>query len=140
MPRPLELAIVFQLTTGTIFKPRLSIIDTNVLPKFHEDWTINVTSRQNCPVPWPPGGHVFKRTGTILKLSRDIIETNLMTKFHEDWTKNKTSRVLTSFELDQDIIWKNRLTKFHEDQTINVASRVLTRQNVDDKQCTIDKR
>ncbi|KAH3721586.1 hypothetical protein DPMN_064515 [Dreissena polymorpha] len=81
-------------------------------PKFHEDWTINVTSRENCP---PPGGHVFQRTGTIFNsasLSREqmfyqshimttapppaIIETNVMTKFYEDWTINVTSKVLTS--------------------------------------------
>ncbi|KAH3892255.1 hypothetical protein DPMN_016370 [Dreissena polymorpha] len=86
------------------------IIGTNVLTKFHEDWTINVTStssRQNC---LPPGGH-----------------------FHKDWTINVTSRV---FEIDQDIVGTNLLTKFHEDQTINVASRVLTRQNVVKRQQT----
>ncbi|KAH3716265.1 hypothetical protein DPMN_058984 [Dreissena polymorpha] len=133
---------------------------TNVLTKFHDDLTINVTPRLNCPAP-----------------SRPYIITNVLTKFHEDWTYNKTSRVLTRktapppgghtnvltkfpenwklkvtsrvltsfffnltyFELDHNIIGTYLLTKFHEDQTINVASIVLTMQNVDDgRQSTHD--
>ena len=35
---------VFQ-PTGTIFELVQDIIETHVLTKFHEDWTINVTSR-----------------------------------------------------------------------------------------------
>ncbi|KAH3774701.1 hypothetical protein DPMN_176089 [Dreissena polymorpha] len=109
--------------------------------KFHEDWTINVASREKCPAL---GGHVFKATKTILELIQDITGTNLLTKFHDDWKINVTSRVLTRknappsgghifqptgiiFELIQDIIGMNLLTEFHEDRTINVASRLLTR-------------
>ncbi|KAH3809704.1 hypothetical protein DPMN_138080 [Dreissena polymorpha] len=129
-----------------------TIIITNVITKFHEDWTINVTHRvltsKTVPPPGghtndmtkknatPPSGHVFQRTGTILELSRDIITTHVITTFHEDWTTHKTSRVLTSFKLDQNIIGTNLLTKFHEDQTINKASR----QNVEDRRRTTDKR
>ncbi|KAH3711579.1 hypothetical protein DPMN_071250 [Dreissena polymorpha] len=96
---------------------------TNVLTKFHEDWTKNVTSRvfkcfhyihieKSAP---PPGGH-----------------------FHDDWAKIVISRVFTShvfhftitiFKLIQEIIGSNLLTKFHEDRKINVASRVFTRKN-----------
>ncbi|KAH3861045.1 hypothetical protein DPMN_023972 [Dreissena polymorpha] len=119
--------------------------NTNLLTKFHEDWTINVASRvltrKNAP---PPGGHVFTATETIFELIQDIIGTNLLTKFHEDRKINVASRVLTRknaplprghvfqptgiiFQFVQDIIRINLLTQFHEDRTINVASRVLTR-------------
>ncbi|KAH3751442.1 hypothetical protein DPMN_186000 [Dreissena polymorpha] len=69
---------VFQ-QTGTIFYhiQVTCIIGTNILTKFHEDWTMNVTSRvltrKNAP---PPSGHVFQQTGTIFTL------------FHEDGTLN----------------------------------------------------
>ncbi|KAH3702262.1 hypothetical protein DPMN_077273 [Dreissena polymorpha] len=109
---------VFQ-QTRTIFKLIQDIVRKNVLTKFHEDWTINVTSR------------VLTRFYYTLKPY----------KFHDDWTKNVTSRetatppgshvfqpTRTIFELVQDIIIKTVLTKFHEDWTINVTSRVLTRQ------------
>ncbi|KAH3768988.1 hypothetical protein DPMN_170232 [Dreissena polymorpha] len=48
------------------------IIRKNILPRLHEDWTLNVTSRV-----------------------QDIILTNVLTKFDEDWTINVTPRVLT---------------------------------------------
>ncbi|KAH3735518.1 hypothetical protein DPMN_042051 [Dreissena polymorpha] len=108
---------------------------SNVLTKFHEDWTKNVTSRvftcfhynihkaktappfgghnqyltkKHAP---PTGGHVFQRTGTAFKLNEDIMKTN----------------VLKTFKLDRGIIGTN-LTKFHKDRTINVVSRVFTTQ------------
>ncbi|KAH3696146.1 hypothetical protein DPMN_083609 [Dreissena polymorpha] len=103
-----------------IFEFIEDIIETNLLTKFHEDWTINVASRvltrknalplfhedqiinvasrvltrKNSP---PPGGHVFQPTGIICEIVQDIIEKNLLTKFHEDWTINVDSRVLTRF-------------------------------------------
>ncbi|KAH3814797.1 hypothetical protein DPMN_143310 [Dreissena polymorpha] len=107
---------------------------TNVMTKFHEEWTkirLLVLTRKNAP---PTDGHVFQRTGTILELSRDIIRTNVMTKFHEDLTTNKTSRMLTRKTAP------HPGGHFHKDQTINVASRVLTRQNVYDRRHTTDKR
>ncbi|KAH3754654.1 hypothetical protein DPMN_189335 [Dreissena polymorpha] len=101
---------------------------TNLLTKCHENWTINVASREKCPAP---GGHVFKATETIFELIRDIIETNLLTKFHDDWKINVTSRVLTKKNATPPrwpyIIGMNLLIEFHEDRTINVAFRVLTR-------------
>ncbi|KAH3711290.1 hypothetical protein DPMN_070794, partial [Dreissena polymorpha] len=125
-----------------IFELIQDIIGTNLLTKFHEDWTINVasrvlTSKEICPAP---GSNVFKATKAIFDLIQDIIGTNLLTKFHDDRKINVTSRVLTRkmprprgghvfqptsiiLELVQDIIGMNLLTKFHEDQTINVASR-----------------
>ncbi|KAH3720680.1 hypothetical protein DPMN_063584 [Dreissena polymorpha] len=69
------------------------MIETNLLTKIHEDWTINVASRKKCPTP---GCHVFKATKTILELIQDINGTNLLTKFHDDWKINVTFRVLTS--------------------------------------------
>ena len=146
-------------STGTIFELVQDIIGTHVLTKFHEDWTINVTSRVLTRFYYshirktatPPGSHVFQPTGTIFELSPDIIRTNVLTKFHEDWTINVTSRVLTRFyyshirktapplgshdfhatetifELVQDFIGTHVPTKFHEDWTKNVTSRVLTR-------------
>ncbi|KAH3848976.1 hypothetical protein DPMN_091361 [Dreissena polymorpha] len=100
-----------------IFKLIQDIIETNLLTKFHDDWTINVASRvltrKNAT---PVGGHVFQAN------------TNLLTIFHQDWTINVASRVLTRknapppgghvfqptgiiFELVQDIIGMNLLTK-----------------------------
>ncbi|KAH3886672.1 hypothetical protein DPMN_010684 [Dreissena polymorpha] len=100
-------------------------IETNLLTKFHEDWTINVASRvltRKNARPWWPY----------------VIVTNLLTKFHDDRKINVTSRPCPGgghvfqptgiiFELAQDIIGMNCLTEFHDNQTITVASRVLTR-------------
>ncbi|KAH3778743.1 hypothetical protein DPMN_180214 [Dreissena polymorpha] len=130
------------------------IKETNVLTKFHENWTKNVTSRviisfHIC--------HVFSPIWTIFKLVREINKTNFLTNFHDDWAKiflynqiRKTApptgrhvfqqtgttfklnqhiiktNILTNFELNQDFIGTKLLTKFHEDWTINVASRVFT--------------
>ncbi|KAH3792026.1 hypothetical protein DPMN_145515 [Dreissena polymorpha] len=119
-----------------IFELIQDIIETNLLTKFHEDWTINVASRpykEKCPAT---GGHVLKATKTIFELIQDIIKTNLLTIFHQDWTIHekcpapgghvfKPTGII--FKLLQEIIGMNLLTKFHEDWTINVASRVLTR-------------
>ncbi|KAH3815151.1 hypothetical protein DPMN_143672 [Dreissena polymorpha] len=128
-------------STGTIFKLGLKmknclatwqpyIIRTNVLTKFHEDWTINLTSTvKTAP---PPGGHVFLPTGIIFELVKYFIGTHVPTKIHDDWTKNITSRVLNKenchtpwhagfsttrsiFKLVQDINVTHVLTKFHED-------------------------
>ncbi|KAH3695290.1 hypothetical protein DPMN_082747 [Dreissena polymorpha] len=73
------------------------------LTKFHEKWTIDVTSR------------VFKRknapplTRTIFELIQYIIRTNVLTKFEErlDYTCGH----------------------FYDNRTIHVASRLLTRKN-----------
>ncbi|KAH3691315.1 hypothetical protein DPMN_192366 [Dreissena polymorpha] len=104
---------------------------TNLLRKFHEDRTINGTSRvftrKNAP---PPGGHGFQPTGIIFEFFQDTIGMNFLTKFHEDRTINVASRVLsrenapplgshvfqanvTMFELIHEIIKTNLLTKFH---------------------------
>ncbi|KAH3725059.1 hypothetical protein DPMN_050888 [Dreissena polymorpha] len=70
IPHHLTEIILFQ-PIGTIFELIQDIIQTNILPKFHDDMTINVASRvpimKNAP---PPGGHVFQSIGTIFK---DII-------------------------------------------------------------------
>ncbi|KAH3709343.1 hypothetical protein DPMN_068805 [Dreissena polymorpha] len=118
---------VFQ-KVGTILYFIQDIINTNVLTKFHDDWTINVTYRVLTSFYYshikrnamPSGGHVFQATETILEVVEDIIGTNLLTKFHDDRTINVASRVLK--------IGTNLLTNFHEDQTINVASKTSTRQ------------
>ncbi|KAH3800385.1 hypothetical protein DPMN_154018 [Dreissena polymorpha] len=128
-----------------IFALIQDIIATNLLTKFHEDWTINVASRviyshirKNAP---PLVAMFFKAIKTIFELIQDIIGTNLLTKFHDDRKIKVTSKVLTRkiapprsghvfqptgiiFLLVQDIIGMNLLTEFHEDRTINVASRV----------------
>ncbi|KAH3798084.1 hypothetical protein DPMN_151674 [Dreissena polymorpha] len=118
---------VFQ-ATGTIFELVQNIIGTNLLTRFHDDWTIHMAFRvltmKNAPPPWRPY----------------IIGTNLVTKFHGDRKINVASRVLirknatppsghvlkatkTIFELIQDIIGTNLLIKFHEDLKKNIASR-----------------
>ncbi|KAH3783843.1 hypothetical protein DPMN_161793 [Dreissena polymorpha] len=122
-----------------IFELIQDIIETNLLTKFHKDWTINVASRglkrfykshikpykEKCSAP---GGHVFKATKTIFELIQDIIGTSLLTKFHDDQKINVTSRVLTNKNAPSlwwpYIIRMNLLTVFHEDRTINAASRV----------------
>ncbi|KAH3798030.1 hypothetical protein DPMN_151620 [Dreissena polymorpha] len=125
--------------------------DTNVLTKFHDDWTKNVTSRlftcfhyQHIEKIAPlPGGHVFSPIWTIFELIQDINETNVLTKFHDDWAKIVTFRVFTRntapppgghvfqrtrtiFKLNQHIIKTNILTKLHEDRASNVTSTVFT--------------
>ncbi|KAH3856807.1 hypothetical protein DPMN_099402 [Dreissena polymorpha] len=130
-------------TGGHLFSPIWTIFErirdinktneTNVLNKFHENWTKNVTSRvftcfhykhkeKNAP---PTGGHVFSPIWTIFELVRDINETNLLTNFHDDWAKIVTSRVFTrktapptgghanistNFELGRDFIRAKFLT------------------------------
>ncbi|KAH3867877.1 hypothetical protein DPMN_031014 [Dreissena polymorpha] len=111
--------------TITIFKLVQDIIGTNLLTKFHDDWTINVASRENAK---SPGGYVFQPTGIILKIVQDIIGTNLVTMFHEDQAINVASRVLTRKNALLHI-GTNLLTKFYDDRTSNVTSRVLTRKN-----------
>ncbi|KAH3802367.1 hypothetical protein DPMN_156043 [Dreissena polymorpha] len=78
-----------------IFKFVQDIYKTNVLTKFHDDWSIIVTSRVFTRKTAPPtGGHT--KILTNFELDRDIIWTNLLTKFHEDRTRNVASRVLTT--------------------------------------------
>ncbi|KAH3781819.1 hypothetical protein DPMN_159726 [Dreissena polymorpha] len=72
---------VFQ-PTGTIFQLLHDSIGTNLVTKFHEDWTINVATRY----------HIRKNAYPRLPYG---IRTNLQAKFHEDWTINMASRVLT---------------------------------------------
>ncbi|KAH3833989.1 hypothetical protein DPMN_107307 [Dreissena polymorpha] len=111
------------------------IIRTNVLTKFHEELTINVTFRVLTRInSLPPGGHVFQQKGTIFELIQDIIRTNVLTKFYEDWKINVSLRVLTRiyhshikkilnhFKLIQYIIRTNLLTKFYEHWTINMTN------------------
>ncbi|KAH3815864.1 hypothetical protein DPMN_144398 [Dreissena polymorpha] len=67
------------------------------LTKFHEDWTINMTSKtykceQELPCPWWP---CFQKPGTIFKLVHDNIRTHVLTTIHEDMTINVASIVLT---------------------------------------------
>ncbi|KAH3802278.1 hypothetical protein DPMN_155951 [Dreissena polymorpha] len=125
------------------------VIVPNLLTKFDDDQTINVTSRVKTALPL--GGHsVASRVLTRKNAPTPsghvyIIRTNLLTKFHDNWTMNVVSRVFTRFYYSyikinapppcrpcfstNHIIGTNLLTKFHEDRTINVAYRVLTRKN-----------
>ncbi|KAH3871495.1 hypothetical protein DPMN_034698 [Dreissena polymorpha] len=107
-----------------IFKFIQDIIETNLLTKFHEDWTINGASRE-----------LTRQILEINVASRVLTRKNAPPLFHDDRKIYVTSRVLTSgghvfqptgiiFELVQDIIGMNLLTEFQEDRTINFASRV----------------
>ncbi|KAH3868985.1 hypothetical protein DPMN_032140 [Dreissena polymorpha] len=132
-PPPLG-GVVF-LLIQTIFELNRCIQETNVITKFREDSTKNVTSREftyfhhiHLEKTAPPsGGHVFSPIWTIFEL------------FHDDWAKILTSRVFTRntapphdghvfqwtgtiFELNQHIIKKTILTKLHEDWASNVTS------------------
>ncbi|KAH3831884.1 hypothetical protein DPMN_105156 [Dreissena polymorpha] len=115
---------VFQANV-TIFELIQYITETNLLIKFHDDWTKHVASRvltkfylshiylymKKCHAPWWPY----------------IIGTKLLTTFYEDRKINLASIVLT--RKNGPPVGMNLLTKFHEDWTINVASRVLTIKN-----------
>ncbi|KAH3855552.1 hypothetical protein DPMN_098120 [Dreissena polymorpha] len=94
-----------------IFKPIQDINETNILTKFHEDWTINVASRVFTTKNAPPfGSHVFQAN------------TKLLTKFHEEWTINVASRVLaikTPPPLGG---------HFHDDKANILTSKVFTRK------------
>ncbi|KAH3882975.1 hypothetical protein DPMN_006922 [Dreissena polymorpha] len=75
------------LLIRTIFELNCRIQKSNVLTKFHKDWTKHVTSRhdiENCPTP---GGHVFSPIWTTFELVRVINKTKVLT--------NVTSRVNT---------------------------------------------
>ncbi|KAH3788779.1 hypothetical protein DPMN_166927 [Dreissena polymorpha] len=129
---------VIQLT-GTIFKLNSHIKETNVLTKFHENWSFHI---EKCPPP--PGGHVFSPIWTIFKLVRDLNKTNVLTNFYDDWAKIvQTSMMIgqklktapppgshviqltrTIFKLNSHIKETNVLTKFHENWAKNVTSRV----------------
>ncbi|KAH3771556.1 hypothetical protein DPMN_172880 [Dreissena polymorpha] len=87
MPRPIGYHD-FQANI-IIFELIQDIIETNLLTKFHEDWTINVASRVLTKKNSPPHVAMFLK-------QQKIIGTNLQTKFHDDWKINVTSRVLTS--------------------------------------------
>ncbi|KAH3876765.1 hypothetical protein DPMN_000615 [Dreissena polymorpha] len=76
--------------TNTIIKLVQDITGKNLLTKSHEDWTINMASRdltrKNAP---PPGGYDFQPT--IFKLIQDNIGTNLLTKFQRTKRDHKSS-------------------------------------------------
>ncbi|KAH3881765.1 hypothetical protein DPMN_005692 [Dreissena polymorpha] len=62
----------------TIFKPVRHINATNVLIKFHDDWTKIVTSKVFTRKTAPPtGNHVFQWTGTTFELNQHIIKTDI---------------------------------------------------------------
>ncbi|KAH3871714.1 hypothetical protein DPMN_034925 [Dreissena polymorpha] len=106
----------------TISKLIQDIIATNLLTKFHEDWTINVTSNVfTMKNAQPLGIFVFQANVTIFEVIQDIIETNLPIKFHEDWTINVASRVLTMKTAPAPG------SHFHDDWAKIVTSRVFTR-------------
>ncbi|KAH3793314.1 hypothetical protein DPMN_146821 [Dreissena polymorpha] len=77
MPRPWKQCFQANII---IFKLIPDTIETNLLTKFHEDWTIN---------------GLLESTKTIFELIQDIIGTNLQTKFYDDRKIIVTSRVLT---------------------------------------------
>ncbi|KAH3878930.1 hypothetical protein DPMN_002831 [Dreissena polymorpha] len=70
-------------------------LETNVLTKFYEDWTKNVTSRVFTCFHYKHIDHVFSPIWTISELFQDNNATSVFTKFHDDWAKIVTSRVFT---------------------------------------------
>ncbi|KAH3891505.1 hypothetical protein DPMN_015609 [Dreissena polymorpha] len=124
-----------------IFELIQDIIETNLLTKFHEDWTINVASRVLTRKNAPPLFNDDRKINVTSRLKIApplwwpyIIGMNLLYEFHEDQTINVASIVkmphpLAAMLLKQNIIKTNLLTIFHKDWTISVASRVLTRKN-----------
>ncbi|KAH3825380.1 hypothetical protein DPMN_127255 [Dreissena polymorpha] len=123
---------------NTIFDLAQDIIGKNILNNYHEDGTINVTSRpytENAP---PSGYHIFQPAGTIFKLVHDMIGTNLLTKKYNpprdghvfqptgiifEFKKNAPPRGghvflpnVNIFKLILDIIETNLLTKCQQSQ------------------------
>ncbi|KAH3784911.1 hypothetical protein DPMN_162983 [Dreissena polymorpha] len=105
---------VFQQTVN-IKEHGLDIIKTNVVNKFHEDFTTNMTSRvltrKTAPPPCgqfscrleynvtsrpyketaaPPGGHIRQKNDTSRVLTRKTAQPPGR-HFHEDWTIIKTA-------------------------------------------------
>ncbi|KAH3861230.1 hypothetical protein DPMN_024157, partial [Dreissena polymorpha] len=130
-----------------IFELIQDIIETNLLTKCHEDWTINVASRvltrKNAPplfhedrkinvtskvltrkIAPPRGGHVFQPTGIIFELVQDITGMNLLTEFHEDRTINVASRVKNAQPLGGHVFQAN-VTIFELIQDI-IKTNLLT--------------
>ncbi|KAH3847596.1 hypothetical protein DPMN_089923 [Dreissena polymorpha] len=116
-----------------------NIIETNLLTKFHENWTINVASRVKNAPPLTNLLTKFHDDRKINVTSRVLTRKNAPPpggNSHEDWTINVASSVknappldnhvfqakVTIFQLIQDIIGTNLLSKIHEDRKINVAS------------------
>ncbi|KAH3708287.1 hypothetical protein DPMN_067734 [Dreissena polymorpha] len=116
-----------------IFKIIQDIIETNLLNKLNEDWTIKVASNvltrfYDSKMP-AIGGHVFKATKTIFELIHPTINVASRVKNGPPLGSHVFQARVSIFKLFQDIIGTNLLIKFHEDRKINVASRVLTRKN-----------
>ncbi|KAH3872988.1 hypothetical protein DPMN_036212 [Dreissena polymorpha] len=120
---------VFQANV-TIFELIQDIIETNLLIKFHEYWTINVASRELTRQMLTPhnGQHTTDRKRSQkLAMSTLNVASRVFTRNTALPTSGHTN-ILTNFELNRGIIGTNLQTKFHEDRTRNVASRVFTRK------------
>ncbi|KAH3754960.1 hypothetical protein DPMN_189640 [Dreissena polymorpha] len=63
------------------------IIRTNLLTKFHEDWTKIVLKKENAP---PHVGHIFRKQKPVLNSAKLSLEA--LAKFHKDLTINVTSK------------------------------------------------
>ncbi|KAH3719749.1 hypothetical protein DPMN_062620 [Dreissena polymorpha] len=111
----------------------ISLEKKNVLTKFHEDWTINVTTIVLTMFNFihimksdPPLIHeewtinvtfrVLTRKTPSPLMAANCFTNFIMTKFYKDWIINTSRVILTSCDPDK--------SKFHKDQT--------TRQNIDD--------
>ncbi|KAH3867490.1 hypothetical protein DPMN_030619 [Dreissena polymorpha] len=133
---------------GNHFQTRPDIIGIILLTKFHNDQTINLTTRvltrKKCHAPWRPWTNLltkfyddqtiniapigFSTDRNPFELIQNIIGTNVLTKFHEDWTIAVYFRVFTRKCPAPYIICTKLLTKCHEERTINMASRVSTKK------------
>ncbi|KAH3831245.1 hypothetical protein DPMN_104507 [Dreissena polymorpha] len=110
---------IFQQTGTIISKLSQGILSTNVLTKFHEDLTINVTSRVLTRKYHPPPLRIYFLT--IFKHIQDIIKSNDLTKFHLCFSTN-----LNHFQTCFKYHWDESSDQVYEDLTINVVSRVKT--------------
>ncbi|KAH3838587.1 hypothetical protein DPMN_111995 [Dreissena polymorpha] len=112
----------------TNFELDRDFIETKLLTKFHEDWTINVASRvftNKCGRTdrrWTKTGHKSSPEQSASPVSKHLSGLEQQTHNVCPWTQ-------VMYRACPDIIGTNLLTKFHEYRKINVASRVLTRKN-----------
>ncbi|KAH3811194.1 hypothetical protein DPMN_139600 [Dreissena polymorpha] len=129
---------VFQ-PTGTIFELVQYIIVTNLMTKFHDDWTINVISKvltrfyfshiKKWSIPWGQGfltnQNHFQTLLTNIYEDRTI-NANLLTKFHGDWTINVASIVFPRKMLTPHN-GKKAITKAHHEHIVLSSIIVLTK-------------
>ncbi|KAH3703677.1 hypothetical protein DPMN_078719 [Dreissena polymorpha] len=122
--------------TRTILIHIQDIMETNLLAKFHEDWTINVASRLFTKFYYSHiHSHIRKNAPPLGSHTINVASRELTRKTAPPPDGHVFSPIWTIFELVRDINKTNVLTKntapppgghLHEDWASNVTSTVFT--------------